>query len=280
MTQIPAKDQNRRPATPSDAADHRSAMVEVFDLSFGYEHGRPVLRHVSLQLHPGQVHCLLGDSGCGKSTLLRLLAGLESPTAGLIRIAGRVVSSADGAAAHVKPEHRAVGLVFQDYALFPHLSVLRNVTFGMAHRPRRTRKAAATQLLDQVGLADFANAMPHTLSGGQQQRVALARALARDPKLMLLDEPFTGLDTALRDELREVTLAVLRAADVATLMVTHDPAEALLVADTVSVMRAGRLICTAKPESVCVLEPRPKGPPMVRLRVDPRPSPPESIPCD
>ncbi|MEM6394035.1 MAG: ABC transporter ATP-binding protein [Planctomycetota bacterium] len=244
------------------------SLVTVRDLSFAYGRGPTVVQDLSLELHAGQVHCLLGDSGSGKSTLLRLLAGLERPAAGSITVGDRTVSSADRSVKHIKPERRAVGFVFQDYALFPHLSVRRNITFGMRHRPLRERKPAALDLLDRVGLTDYAKAMPHTLSGGQQQRVALARALARDPKLMLLDEPFTGLDTVLRDELRDVTLKVLREASVATLMVTHDPAEALLVADTVSVMRAGRLLRTAPPDEVCVLHPRPKGPPSVRLCLD------------
>jgi len=240
--------------------------AEVRALSFAYGNGPLVINHLDLKLFAGRVHCLLGESGCGKSTLLRLIAGLAKPTRGTILIDGQPVSSADGKARHRKPEHRAVGFVFQDYALFPHLSVLRNVMFGMRAKPRTQRKAAARDLLDRVGLADFANTMPHTLSGGQQQRVALARALGRDPKLMLLDEPFTSLDTTLRDELREVTLRVLRDANVATLMVTHDPAEALLVADTISVMRNGRLVLEGPPDRVCVLEPRPKGPAVVRIK--------------
>lgn len=242
--------------------------AEVRALSFAYGSGPLVIDDLDLKLFAGRVHCLLGDSGCGKSTLLRLIAGLEKPTRGTVLIEGQPVSSADRKARHRKPERRAVGFVFQDYALFPHLSVLRNVMFGMRAKPRAQRKAAARDLLDRVGLADFANTMPHTLSGGQQQRVALARALGRDPKLMLLDEPFTSLDTMLRDELREVTLRVLRDTHVATLMVTHDPAEALLVADTISVMRDGRLVLEGPPDRVCVLEPRPRGPAVVRIKPD------------
>lgn len=243
-------------------------LAELRGVCFSYGRGPEVVCDLNLKLFAGRVHCLLGDSGCGKSTLLRLLAGLERPIKGSILIGGEVVSSADLGAKHRKPEHRAVSYVFQDYALFPHLSVVRNVMFGMRGRPRAERKPAAMELLDRVGLADFANAMPHTLSGGQQQRVALARALGRDPKLMLLDEPFTSLDTTLRDELRGVTLRVLREAGVATLMVTHDPAEALLVADKVSVMRAGRFVLEGMPDEVCTLEPRDKGPAVVRLNID------------
>ncbi|WP_432797780.1 ABC transporter ATP-binding protein [Poriferisphaera sp. WC338] len=245
-----------------------NSLVTINELAFTYGRGPRILHGINLHLQPGTVHCLLGGSGCGKTTLLRLLAGLERPTQGSIVVGGQTVSSADRWQKQVRPEHRAVGYVFQDYALFPHLSVLRNVTFGMNRRGRTQRRSDALDLLDRVGLADYADAMPHTLSGGQQQRVALARALARDPKLMLLDEPFTGLDTLLRDEVREVTLNVLRDAHVATLMVTHDPAEALLVADLVSVMKDGRLLLTAPPDEVCTIQPRHKGPSTVRLQLN------------
>lgn len=240
--------------------------AEVRGVRFAYNRGVEVISDVSLKLYAGKVHCMLGESGCGKSTLLRLLAGLERPTAGAILIDNLVVNGGGRGAKHIKPEHRKVGFVFQDYALFPHLSVLHNVTFGMRDKPRNKRKAEAQALLDRVGLADYAGKMPHTLSGGQQQRVALARALGRDPKLMLLDEPFTSLDATLRDELRDVTLRLLRESQVATLMVTHDPAEAMLVADTVSLMRSGRIVLEDAPEAAFTIEPREKGPPAVRLK--------------
>ncbi|MEM9753864.1 MAG: ABC transporter ATP-binding protein [Planctomycetota bacterium] len=259
--------QTRMPPTPRALID---------GVGFEYPGGPTVLSGVSLALWPGRVHCLLGPSGCGKTTMLRLLAGLARPTRGSIQIDGKTVSAGGRSSKCLPPERRAVGFVFQDYALFPHLSVLRNVTFGMKHRPRPQRRAAALELLNRIGLADHANAMPYTLSGGQQQRVALARALSRDPRLMLLDEPFTGLDCALRDELRSMTLQVLRDADVATLMVTHDPAEALAVADVVSVMNAGRIDVTTSPEKVCVAEPQSKGPPVVRLRCDRADCPPRA----
>lgn len=242
-------------------------IAEVQRVSFAYGRGSAVIEDLNLKLHAGHVHCLLGDSGCGKSTLLRLLAGLERPTQGTIYLDGQAVSSSNRSVRHCKPERRAVGFVFQDYALFPHLSVLRNVMFGMKKMPRSQRRQEAQDWLDRVGLADFADKMPYTLSGGQQQRIALARALASGPKLMLLDEPFTGLDTALRDELRDTTLSLLRETGVATLMVTHDPGEALLVADTVSVMQQGKLLCQGPPDQICALQPRPKGPPVVRLAI-------------
>jgi iron(III) transport system ATP-binding protein len=223
--------------------------VTVSRLGFAYRRGPRVLHEVDLELHAGRVHCLLGDSGSGKSTLLRLIAGLERPDAGRVSIDGECVADAGRCR---PPERRPVGVVFQDYALFPHFDARRNVCFGMRNRPRRERRAAADQLLARVGMAGFERAMPHTLSGGQQQRVALARALARDPRVMLLDEPFTGLDAALRDRVRETTLRVLRNAGVAVLMVTHDPREALAAADRVSVMRQGRVLVTGRPQDVCV----------------------------
>ncbi|MDA8018242.1 MAG: ABC transporter ATP-binding protein [Thermoanaerobaculia bacterium] len=203
-----------------------------------------VLQGVSITVAPGEVHCLLGPSGSGKSTLLRLIAGLETLRHGSIEIDDDVVSSAS---IHVPPERRAIGFVFQDFALFPHLNVRRNVLFGMPSGSARQRRETADALLRNVGMRDFATAMPHTLSGGQQQRVALVRALARRPSVMLLDEPFSGLDGRLREEVREPTLEVLRAAKVATLMVTHDPHEAMAVADRISILRAGRILQSGTP---------------------------------
>ena len=215
------------------------------------------LQGASLKVAPGQVHCLLGPSGSGKSTLLRLVAGLETLQQGSIHIGGVEVA---GVGRSTPPERRSIGFVFQDYALFPHLDVLRNVLFGMdgGTSNRRTsnrgtssqRRRDAHGLLQQVGMEDFANAMPHTLSGGQQQRVALARALARQPAIMLLDEPFSGLDTRLRHAVRQRTLTVLQAAGVATLMVTHDPGEALAASDLISVIRNGRIVQCGVPTEV------------------------------
>ena len=204
-----------------------------------------VLDQVDFEVDAGEVHCLLGPSGSGKSTLLRLIAGLETLRVGEIEISGRQMADAGHG---LPPEQRPIGFVFQDYALFPHLDVASNVGFGISDRAGRRRQAM--RLLDDVGMAAFAGAMPHTLSGGQQQRVALARALARRPHVMLLDEPFSGLDAKLRDEVRRSTLDVLRRRDVATVVVTHDPREALLVADRISVLRAGRVVQTGTPEQV------------------------------
>ncbi len=199
---------------------------------------------VSLGVRPGEVVCLLGPSGCGKSTVLRIAAGLEELQQGQVRMAGRVV--ADGAAS-LPPESRGVGLVFQDYALFPHLTVLDNVAFGLHRLAPEARRRRAREALAQVGMEGHVDVFPHTLSGGQQQRVALARALAPEPKVILLDEPFSGLDARLRDQVRDETLHVLKSSNAATLMVTHDPEEAMFMADRIALMRAGAVEQEAVP---------------------------------
>lgn len=221
-----------------------SRALSIEGLTHRYR-SRTALRDVSLDVAPGTVHALVGPSGGGKSTLLRLVAGLLEVQAGRIRIGGVVVAEPGTI---VPPESRPVGMVFQDFALFPHLDVHRNVRFGIEGRPdagRRTR-----ELLSLVGMDDYGDAMPHTLSGGQQQRVALARALARDPAVMLLDEPFSGLDTSLRSDVRSATLSILRARDVATLLVTHDPEEALVVAGSISVLADGTILQSGPAERV------------------------------
>ncbi|MEL7059359.1 MAG: ABC transporter ATP-binding protein [Acidobacteriota bacterium] len=202
---------------------------------------------VDLEVRPGEVHCLLGPSGSGKTTLLRLVAGLDRLQSGAIEIGGREVS---GPRVHRPPEARAVGFVFQDYALFPHLDARRNVAFGIDRGSRREKLRRADEWLARVGLGERTRAMPHTLSGGQQQRVALVRALAREPQVMLLDEPFSGLDRPLRAAVRRRTLDLLRATEVATLMITHDPTEALAAADRISVIRDGRILQTDAPEAI------------------------------
>ncbi|ABC21571.1 ABC transporter ATP-binding protein [Rhodospirillum rubrum] len=213
-------------------------------LSHGYGQ-RAVIRALDLEVAAGEIVCLLGPSGCGKSTTLRLAAGLEDPWSGTIALGGRPVS---GQGRSVPPEERRIGFLFQDFALFPHLTVLGNVAFGLRALPRPARRQRAGACLAMVGMADYAEAYPHTLSGGQQQRVALARALAPEPLLMLLDEPFSGLDSRLRRRIREETARVLRARDVAALMVTHDPEEALAMADRIALMEDGRIVqCAAPP---------------------------------
>lgn len=190
---------------------------------------------VSFSVQPGQVTCLLGPSGCGKSTTLRMIAGIERLDAGKIRISGQVVA---GANRDLPPEQRPVGMVFQDLALFPHMTIAENVGFGL---PRARRTGVVGHLLERVGLAHYADKYPHQLSGGEQQRVALIRALATEPQVMLLDEPFSSLDQRLRVEMRELALDLLREAGAAVVLVTHDPDEAMMMADRIAIMRDGRI---------------------------------------
>ncbi|MBZ4210324.1 MAG: ABC transporter ATP-binding protein [Comamonadaceae bacterium] len=196
-----------------------------------------VVQSLNFSLEAGAIACLLGASGCGKTTVLRCIAGFESVQQGSIRINGLEVSGA----VHVPPEQRQVGMVFQDYALFPHLSVLDNVCFGMKGRTNTQNRARAQALLEKAGLAGYAGRFPHQLSGGQQQRVALARALAPNPRLILLDEPFSNLDVELRERLSIEVRHLLKATGTTAVMVTHDQDEAFAVADVVGVLRQGRI---------------------------------------
>ena len=203
--------------------------------------GRHVVNDVSLSVMPGQVTCLLGPSGCGKSTTLRIIAGVEEQDAGSIRVDGTVVS---GAGMQLPPEHRHIGLMFQDFALFPHLTVAQNIAFGL---PGRKISPRVTGLLERVGMSRHAADYPHQLSGGEQQRVALARALAPQPRIMLMDEPFSGLDDRLRDDIRDETLGILKAEGTAVLLVTHDPEEAMRMGDEIALMRQGRIVQRGAP---------------------------------
>jgi iron(III) transport system ATP-binding protein len=202
---------------------------------------------VSLDARRGHVFCLLGPSGCGKSTTLRIAAGLERADSGLVFVSGRLV---DGEGRFEPPETRRVGLMFQDYALFPHLSAKANVAFGLSRLPRAERESRAEEELSRVGMLAHKDAYPHTLSGGEQQRVALARMLAPKPDVVLMDEPFSGLDTRLRDEVRGTTLNRLKEAGAAVVMVTHDPDEAMRVGDQVALMRDGRIVQSGTPTEI------------------------------
>ena len=199
---------------------------------------QPAVDQVSISLQAGEIGVLIGPSGCGKTTLLRAVAGLERATAGSIRLAGDMVSSPQ---LHLPPEARRIGMVFQDYALFPHLDVAGNVGFGLAHLPTTERRARVQEALDLVGLGQSGHLHPHQLSGGQQQRVALARALAPKPRLLLLDEPFSNLDVDLRERLAHEVRGILKAAGATALFVTHDQLEAFAIGDRIGVMHEGRL---------------------------------------
>ncbi|MEZ5872134.1 MAG: ABC transporter ATP-binding protein [Nitratireductor sp.] len=199
----------------------------------------PVLDDVTIRVEPGEVLCLLGPSGSGKSTLLRMAAGLEQPASGRVWIDHRIVA---GEGVFVPPEKRGVGLVFQDFALFPHLTILENVLFGLSGIESGIANEQARHMLSRVGVEALARSYPHQLSGGEQQRVALARALAPRPGILLMDEPFSGLDARLRDSVREGTIGLLRDTRSTAIVVTHDPEEALRVGDHIALMRDGRLV--------------------------------------
>ncbi len=226
--------------------NERASALQVTDLTKSFN-GNPVLRGVSLEIETGGITAVLGPSGCGKTTLLRLVAGFLRPDGGSIEIGGQPVS---GQTRQVPPEQRRLGYLAQEGALFPHLTVAQNVAFGL---PRRIRKNTGRlgELLELVSLdASLAGRYPHELSGGQQQRVALARTLAPQPRLVLLDEPFSALDASLRAETRSLVAAALAATGVTTLLVTHDQAEALSFADQIAIMRSGRLAQVGNPRQV------------------------------
>ena len=197
-----------------------------------------VVEDLSFHLEQGRIGCLLGLSGCGKTTVLRAIAGFEPVSEGEIRFAGQVVSRPGWS---LVPEQRQVGMVFQDFALFPHLTIADNIAFGIRQQAASRREARVSELLELVGLGAYARGYPHQLSGGQQQRVALARAIAPRPALMLLDEPFSSMDKDLREQLAREVRAILRHEGITAVLVTHDQLEAFLMADEIGVMHAGRL---------------------------------------
>lgn len=228
---------------PAAAGDIARLVVSGLSRRFA---GRTVVDDIGFAVPAGQVTCLLGQSGCGKSTTLRMIAGVDRQDSGTVAIEGQTVSDAH---VHAPPERRSVGLMFQDFALFPHLSVAANVAFGL---PRGTadRLRRVDQLLERVALTGFGAKYPHELSGGEQQRVALIRALAPRPRIMLMDEPFSGLDERLRDGIRDETLALLKEEGTAVLLVTHEPHEAMRMADEILLMRAGKIVQRGAPYNI------------------------------
>ncbi|RQD69612.1 MAG: ATP-binding cassette domain-containing protein [Halanaerobium sp. MSAO_Bac5] len=202
--------------------------LKISDLSFSYNKKEKVLNDFNLEINKGEVAALVGRSGSGKSTILRLTAGLEIPDSGRIEIAGKTVVDEQK---FLAPEKRKVGMVFQGYALFPHLNVYQNISFGIDHLSKKKRKERTAELLELVNLAGFEKRYPHQLSGGQQQRIALARTLAPGPKLLLLDEPFSNLDTELRDKIRKELKSIIKEIGITTILVSHDKNDAEFMAE-------------------------------------------------
>jgi len=213
-------------------------MLTIKSLSKSFDKGKNyAIEDVSFNLKAGHVCAIVGESGSGKTTLVRLIAGLERPDHGSISIGGKLIASLDK---FVQPEKRKIGLVFQEYALFPHLSILDNILYGISKV--KNKKQRAQEMLDLVGLDDMGKRYPHQLSGGQQQRVALARALAPEPSLLILDEPFSNLDTMLRTQLRNEVFEIIKKTEVTVLFVTHDTQDALSVADEILILQNGKVI--------------------------------------
>lgn len=213
-------------------------MLSLNNVSVAYQKTDAV-QNVTFELGVGQIGCLLGPSGCGKTSVLRAIAGFEKVTEGQISLRNNLVSDKHS---HLEPEKRHIAVVFQDYALFPHLTVAQNIAFGLHDKSNAQKRERVTELLTLVGLPGYGSRYPHALSGGQQQRVALARAMAAKPDLLLLDEPFSSLDAELRDELAKELRAILKHENTTALMVTHDQHEAFAMADVIGVMNKGRLL--------------------------------------
>ena len=214
-------------------------LLKVDDITCGYDNSPPVVEALSFHVNRGEIISLLGPSGCGKTTVLRAVAGFEPIQSGMIQIAGKPVSLANQT---VPPEARAIGMVFQDYALFPHLTVTDNIAFGLGKRKARERIATTQRMLSAIGLEGLGERFPHELSGGQQQRIALARALAPHPTLLLMDEPFSNLDVELRERLSSEVRDILKAEGITGILVTHDQHEAFAVSDKVGVLRDGKIL--------------------------------------
>lgn len=230
-----------------DSTAGQAAVLDLRDVSCAYEPTRPAVEGITFSVQHGEILCLLGPSGCGKTTILRAIAGFERVTTGSIALSGRLVSSRD---TMIPTEHRHIGMVFQEYALFPHLRVDKNIAFGLRHLSRAQQQTMVDDLLALTGLRGLEHRYPHELSGGQQQRVALARALALRPVLLLLDEPFSNLDPDMAGRMRQDLHALLRQTKTTAILVTHDHDEAFSMADRVAVLNKGRLEQFDTPEAI------------------------------
>lgn len=240
--------QNSRQATARVTAGVTfAARLEFQNICHDFGAEAETLRDVSLMAEPGEVLCLLGPSGSGKTTLLRIAAGIEAQKSGRVVLNGREIA---GPSVFLPPEQRSIGLVFQDFALFPHLTILDNVRFGLTALSRLEAREEAMIALARVGLEHYAKSYPHVLSGGEQQRVALARALAPRPAVLLMDEPFSGLDSRLKDSVRAETLDVLRQSRATAVVVTHDAEEAMRMGDRIALLKDGRLVQVGKGEEL------------------------------
>lgn len=247
MQDQPNNSVTTRPAlTMGKAGASFAGDITFTDVGF-HVHGRDILKNISLRFQAGKVTCLLGKSGCGKTTVLRLAAGVLRPTQGSIAIDGLEMASAK---TFVPPERRNVGLMFQDYALFPHLNVLQNVTYGLYNLSKAEARLAGMRALERVGLGHMAGLYPNRLSGGEQQRVALARAIVPRPQVLLMDEPFSGLDMRLRERVRTDALAIVRETRATAVLVTHDPMEAMEFADYIYLMKSGRIVQHGTPDQL------------------------------
>ena len=222
-------------------------LLSIRNMTKRFVRNLPVVEDLCFEVYTGEIFALLGPSGCGKTTTLRLIAGFERADAGEICVEGRCF---EGSKTHLPPEARDIGIVFQEYALFPHLNVLENVAFGLKKLPAKLRDERAMTVLEMVGMTVFKDRKPHQLSGGQQQRVALARSIAPNPKLILLDEPFSNLDAGLRHSTREEIRVLLKNAGMSAVFITHDREEALCFADRLAVMHDGRIEQIGTPETV------------------------------
>lgn len=222
--------------------------VQIKDLAFNYKNSRkPLFENLSLGFKQGEVTVILGESGSGKSTLLRLIAGLEMPAKGSILIDRAVMNDS---LRFVQPEKRGVGLVFQDYALFPHMTVEKNIKFGLHKMSRKQKQNRMEELLDLVGMEEYAARYPYELSGGQQQRVALARALAPNPSLIMFDEPFSNLDTKLQAQIRDDLKGIIKRTGITSIFVTHDEEDARAIGDRIVLMQGGKIQEAGRPEAV------------------------------
>jgi len=247
---------SRKPTSDLDAAQLKgqvhlytpaSSILELRSVTCAYEPHHPAIRDISFSAREGEILCLLGPSGCGKTTILRAIAGFEPVQSGQIFLSGRLMSSSSGT---VPTEERHVGMVFQEYALFPHLRVADNIAFGLRHLSRAERHSRVQEMLHLTGLGGYERRYPHELSGGQQQRVALSRALVQNPVVLLLDEPFSNLDPDMASHMRQELHALLRRMKTTTILVTHDHDEAFAMADRIAVLNKGYLEQMDSPESI------------------------------